>query len=115
MKYGIAAAALLGIQALVGCYDDEPYDSDDSTPTLVVENRGDETAVLELWYHHGDAVTYREVELGAKQNFVHDYPDLGTLSVMMGRMSDGVLLLQDKFVRDDFCEYGTTLTIVLLP
>ena len=111
MKKGIAVA--LCALVLNGCTEDDPDDlfADDqnsteeaviSYPTLIVENRGEETALLKLWYTHGGVQTYREVTLPAHNNFQREYPNLGTVRLIAGRLSDGFLLVQDTFEKADF-------------
>ena len=112
MKKGIAVALLLAAAGGCGseCGSD---DSIPSTPTLIVENRGTETAVLQLWYEHGGKLVIREVTLPAKENFTDEYPDLGTLRLTAGRKSDGLMLLQETFFLDDFA--GGYLTVTIRP
>jgi hypothetical protein len=108
MKIGIAVA--LGTLVLSGCVEDDEDDLFDdpapeatvTCPTLIVENRGQETALLELWYMHDGLQTHREVTLPANNNFQQRYPDLGTVRLIAGRLSDGFLLLQDTFEKVDF-------------
>lgn len=107
-------AAMLCVLVLGGCLEEEDDDSwegglDSTTeeetiscPTLIVENRGQETALLELWYTHAGRTTYREVTLPAGNNFRQTYPDLGTVKLIAGRLRDGLLLVQETFEKADF-------------
>lgn len=96
-----------------GGYDDSPQEETVSFPTLIVENRGEETALLELWYTHDGVQTYREVTLPAGDDFQETYPDLGAVKLMAGRLRDGLLLVQDTFGKADF--RGGTLNIEIRP
>jgi hypothetical protein len=114
MQKGIAIALVLALAAAGGCGSEcGSDDSSLSTPTLIVENRGAETAVLDLRYEHDGKAIYREVTLPAKENFTGEYPDLGTLRLTAGRESDGLLLLQETFIREDFA--GGYLTVTIRP
>jgi hypothetical protein len=122
MKKGIALVlcALVLNGCLEGDDEDDLFDDDDeveeetvTSPTLIVENRGEETALLELWYTHDGVQSYREATLPAGDTFREEYPDLGTVKLMAGRLRDGLLLVHDTFEKADF--RNGTLTLALRP
>lgn len=123
MKTGISA--LLLTLVLGGCSDDGEdglFDDDEedtsteaavSSPTLIVNNVGQEAALLELWYSHDGAQTYREVTLPAHGHFERAYPALGAVKLMAGRARDGFLLVEGTFGREDF--HDNILSIEIRP
>ena len=121
MQKRICALALAAMVAALagGCDGDgtevEEESPADTTPTLVVDNLHIETVVLQITYDTGARSILREFELRPGGTFIKDYPELGTLSVVIGRLRDGWELLRETFVRADFREDGATLTIVLRP
>ena|SRR5688572_27158589 len=121
MQKRTRALALAGMLVALagGCdgdgYEDEEESCVEGTPTLFVENAGIETLVVQITYDTGARSIQREFELRPGGTFIKDYPDLGSLSVVIGRLRDGVELFRETFVRTDFREYGAALTIVLRP